>query len=220
MLKLSPQMGTSLLLFLTFACFINRSYAQELPDINKISSQTHSSIGNLISKINKENPNNITKSAIVSLNKNATSLLKTASDRKVTDTAYLRSLIALRSQIDGLTKIDLNQIKVSELNAMATDYSVKMNASPPGLSQQLLTGVKVTVTKANNGTSGYMVKASYMWDFDSKNPRFAFNNPTNNAVRVLAPGYYMIWLEKDGKLVESREVLIGAERETKQEIKF
>ena len=130
------------------------------------------------------------------------------------DSIFTQSLKEAQIRIEKLSQ-DTDMVKVENtLKNLTKDYYAKVNASPNGVGSNISTRVKVVVKAASGGNflHGYNVRCNYMWDFESDKARFWSNSPTNDAFMVLAPGYYVIWLEKNGIVVKKTDVEIGAQQ--------
>ncbi|MBD0824459.1 hypothetical protein [Aestuariibaculum marinum] len=126
------------------------------------------------------------------------------------DSLFFLSLESSQKSLEKLVAIGENNSYInSVIDAIQSDYLTKIKASALGADSTIKTEVRVLVytRKGDKEIGGYEVKCNYLWDFKNPNPKFIFNNPTNNAERNLAPGYYFMWIEKDGKLIQKKDKL-------------
>lgn len=93
---------------------------------------------------------------------------------------------------------------IAIFDAVALDYKNKSSSFKFGIKTTVVDKIKVKVETP--GHSGYFAYIKYSYDFDNDIKRYTFNNPTNNAERYLAPGYYIIWIEKGDFRSEERNI--------------
>jgi hypothetical protein len=124
---------------------------------------------------------------------------------KKIDNDYLISLQnnygALEKALNNLDNFGLLKKTLISVNL---DYSNKYNSISFGISPNFVDKIKVVVETKNG--SGYFVFVKYSYDFKNYIKRYQFNNATNNAEKLLAPGYYIIWIEKGDYISEDRAV--------------
>lgn len=133
-------------------------------------------------------------------------------DITTSDTAYIVSLEQSQKALEEILKTDFTIEEIQKLiNQIQKDYDAKVKASALAINSSVRRKVKVkVVTKKNNQiVHGYYVRGNQLWDYDLEKPKIIFNNPTNDAVKELPPGMYILWVEKDGKKVQSAEFEIG-----------
>lgn len=110
----------------------------------------------------------------------------------------------------------------TKLKKIKMDFDIKTKNLAFAAESKLLTNVEINViTKSGDALiSGYDVYYTYMWDVDRKKKRM-FNNQTNDATKILSPGLYFFWIEKNKKIISEKEgVEIGNMRQPKETIIF
>lgn len=92
------------------------------------------------------------------------------------------------------------------INAIKDDYSVIASSAALSSSSNIITQVTVTVVTQSGSQQrpGYDVMYTHMWDALAKKKKRSFNNQTNNALHIMAPGYYVFWIEKNGVVVQTK----------------
>ncbi len=92
------------------------------------------------------------------------------------------------------------------LESIYKDYAAKRKSINYYVAKDANAKIKVIIN--SNENEGYFVfaKLSYEKGMDIK--RFRFDSPTNNASLSFVPGYYLFWLEKDGRVSEPELHLI------------
>ena len=91
------------------------------------------------------------------------------------------------------------------MEAVTKDFKIKTEMMKKGGEDVL--SKRITITVITDGGEGYDVFAKYPWDGDII--RETFNNQTNDAQKPMIPGLYYIWISKNGRKVEGREVLVS-----------
>jgi hypothetical protein len=104
------------------------------------------------------------------------------------------------------------------LKSVAGDLNTKARqAKSPVAAAEVLGGsIIVSVRTRRNGhdVEGYLVRCNPERYAGQSPAMFPFNNPTNEAKRILPPGDYFMWLEtQNGQTVASRPVSIGGNGE-------
>lgn len=126
------------------------------------------------------------------LDDNYASLLKIPS----LDSAYINSLLI---DYEILEKENISEENINDLN---DDLSSKTNSFNPGLYQNGIDGIPVTITtydSALHKVSGYFVYWNYWLNKDNPQPYAHFNQFTNpSSSDVLVPAIYDIWVQKVG----------------------
>lgn len=196
----------------------------------RIELNTQKSIRKLISKVNNlEKIDTTLINNVNNLSNSATSLFqKIVNDPDFgmpIDTSFIISLDQSQKKLDQLVveNWSSNEEVGNIIRSIKTDYDIKINSSPLGASSKIITNVEVSVlTRSNNhNVDGYDVYYTYMWDSKEKKDKKSFNNQTNNAIRIISPGYYLFWIEKKGKIIQSKsKVEIGNLMEPKEVIVF
>lgn len=136
-----------------------------------------------------------------------------ASNQMVPDD-YLRTLSVNCELLEKATaESDTDQAKLL-LQDVADDLEVKATQArnQVGASEALGASIKVIVKTRRNGreVDGYLVLCNPK-RYERLSPAlFPFNNPTNQAERILPPGNYIVWLETpDHQFVASRPITVG-----------
>ncbi|WP_299362138.1 hypothetical protein [Winogradskyella sp.] len=93
---------------------------------------------------------------------------------------------------------------IAIFEAVTKDYKSKSSSFKFGIKTTVVDKIKVKVETPNH--SGYFAYIKYSYDFDNTIKRYTFNNPTNDAERYLAPGYYIVWIEKGDYKSEERNI--------------
>ncbi|WP_130734457.1 hypothetical protein [Flavobacterium sp. J27] len=113
--------------------------------------------------------------------------------------SYMATLKEAQNALSRLYE-NFNNIDNKEfiLHAVYLDYDAKLKSIYSSPTSDANTRIKVTVD--SNEDEGFFVfgKLSYEQELDIK--RFRFNRPTQNASLDVVPGYYLFWLEKDGRI--------------------
>lgn len=112
---------------------------------------------------------------------------------------YMVTLEEAQKALDRLDEnFDSIENKAFILNAVYLDYDAKLKSINSSATSDANTRIKVIVD--SNEDEGFFVfgKLSYEQELDIK--RFRFNRPTQNASLEVVPGYYLFWLEKDGRV--------------------
>ncbi|NHN24083.1 hypothetical protein FIA58_000205 [Flavobacterium jejuense] len=84
------------------------------------------------------------------------------------------------------------------LNAIYLDYDSKLKSINSSATSDANTRIKVTVD--SNEDDGFFVFGKLSYEQDLAIKRFRFNRPTQNASLEVVPGYYLFWLEKEGRV--------------------
>jgi hypothetical protein len=155
------------------------------------------------------------------LEKTTTRLFKVISDTKEkTDfnSEYLKTLKDSQEILDQMVFVKDADDIYKTFKAVEKDFENKLKSINYGISSNANTSAKIKVTTDEDG---YFVYIKYTYDFDKDIIRLRFNNPTNNAERELAPGYYIVWVEKGDYKSEVRYVDIVCKDDSYvNEIKF
>ncbi|WP_405296809.1 hypothetical protein [Algibacter sp. Ld11] len=202
---------------------------QSQNSIKQLELETQKTIRKVILKNkNLTEENSELKSSLGLLSKTTTELykkLKHADSLKFeTDSLLFQSLENSQKTLENLlTHWESNSKSKIVIDLIQKDYFLKTSASPLGINSGLLSVVHVSVFTKNKGRDydGYDVKCNYIWDYSLENAKFSFNNQTNNASMNLSPGYYTIWIEKKGNIIQKKDkVEIGNLQEEKESIIF
>lgn len=84
------------------------------------------------------------------------------------------------------------------INAIYMDYDAKLKSITSSATSDANTKIKVTVD--SNEDEGFFVFGKLSYEQELAIKRFRFNRPTQNASLEVVPGYYLFWLEKDGRV--------------------
>ena len=162
------------------------------------------------------------------LSKSATLLFQKISNDgiigQLEDTLFINSLEQSQQLLDQLILNWSSQEDAADImESIKIDYDLKIRSSSLGVYSGIITNIEVTViTKHDNqDISGYDVFYTYMWDSQSKKKKQYFTNQTNNAKKILSPGYYFFWIEKNGILIQNKpKIEIGNLMLSKETIIF
>ena len=216
-----------LILMSVFLIIFSIAHGQN--DIKKIELNIQRTIRQLIGKVdNKGNDSQLMRNSLSDLSKTTNLLFKTInSDNNInleSDSLFISSLVNSQKTLDELVvHWESNSHAKSIIDAIQNDYSIKISASALGANSKILTEVQVTVftKKGEIEIDGYDVKCNYLWDYRINIAKFVFNNQTNNAIRNLSPGYYVMWIEKNGTVIQKKDkVEIGNLQSQKESIIF
>jgi len=197
--------------------------------LQSVELNTQRSIRKLIEKINNfEMKDTNLIDGLSQLSKSSTFLFDKVNNdnnfNQLNDTLFINTLEQSQKSLSQLlTDWRSNKFAKDLIQAIKIDYDIKIASSPLGALSQVNKIIEVSViTKSgNNYVNGYDVKCNYMWDSDLVVGKIIFNNQTNNAIRNLAPGYYVIWIEKNGiEIQRKNKVEIGNSMQLKETIIF
>jgi hypothetical protein len=168
------------------------------------------------------------KNSLSSLSKTVTQLFNNIkADKSLqvdSDTLFFQSLEYAQKTLGELqTNWISNEHAKDVIEAIQKDYDIKMSASALGANSKFLSEIQVSVftRKDDINVNGFDVKCNYLWEYKRDVARFVFNNQTNDATRYLSPGYYVIWIEKDGKVIQKKDkVEIGNLQKQEESILF
>lgn len=123
---------------------------------------------------------------------------------------YLATLIQSQKALEKvLTNTYTPEKTIQILEGVTNDYKAKTKSVVPGPKTNIVP--KLDLVVQTSISQGYKAYVKYSFDFDTDIVRFEFNNPTNNAKTKLAPGYYIVWIEKGDFKSEGRKVEISSE---------
>lgn len=196
-------------LFLFSSLFAGKIHCQA--KIEKVELNTFKTLNKLSTKINGLGNKGALVNSFNELSNSAKELFdKIHNDTNINesdDNLFIDSIEDSQKALSQLlTNWESNDDADSLIVAVKNDFNNKIKASPLAAMSEVLTSIEVTVvTKSASGNiSGYDVFYTYMWDFKNKQKKNGFTNKTNDAVRNLSPGYYVFWIEKDGKIVQTK----------------
>jgi len=196
------QIQTCAILLLLAAIFCGcASYGPKNKDLSLVLSNTQESLTNLQEKISASDDLKM-KEAYKKLNRKSTELfpvLEKCNDKYALSPEYVSTLKEAQKVLNRMTKNDVNVTnKANVLLAIYQDYDAKLQTIKNTAANNATTKIKVIVN--SNEEKGFFVfgKLSYEQGQDIK--RFRFNQPTQNAVQDFVPGYYLFWLEKEGRI--------------------
>lgn len=176
------------------------SYSPKNNDLSLVLSNTQQTLSMLQKKIAAINSPKLNE-AYAALNQKSATLfpvLERCNKKYALSTAYVTSLKEAEKVLKQLTKNETDLAnKEGILQAITQDYDAKLQTIRNTAKNDATTKIRVTVN--SNKEEGFFVfgKLSYEQEQDIK--RFRFNRPTQNAVQNFVPGYYLFWLEKDGR---------------------
>ncbi|GAA4276758.1 hypothetical protein [Aquimarina mytili] len=177
------------------------SYGPKTNELSLVLSNTQQTLSILQEKV--ENTNDVKlKEAYTKLNQKSVELfpvLEKCNDKYALSPEYVSTLKEAENVLRRLTKNDADITnKTNVLQAIHQDYDAKLQTINNTSKNDATTKIKVIVN--SNEEEGFFVfgKLSYEQGQDIK--RFRFNQPTQNAVQDFVPGYYLFWLEKEGRV--------------------
>lgn len=185
------------------------SYGPKNNDLSLILSQTRQALLNLEEKIATTNEPKL-KKAYFGLKQKSEALfpvLEKCNDKYALSPEYVATLETSKRTLITLYKAyDTTTDKTYILEAIYADYDAKLQTINNTAKNDATTKIKVIVN--SNEEEGFFVfgKLSYEQGQDIK--RFRFNQPTQNAIQDFVPGYYLLWLEKEGRVGEPELHLI------------
>ncbi len=120
---------------------------------------------------------------------------------------YLTTLSETQKTLDQLFQNDetINDPQFI-LESIYLDYDAKQKSINYYVSKDANAKIKVIINSNEEEGAFVFAKLSYEKNKDIK--RFRFDSPTNNASQYFVPGYYLFWLEKDGRVSEPELHLI------------
>lgn len=205
--------------------FVQKNYGQTR--LQKVQLETQKTIRKLTNKVTTDGiKDTIVTNNLNRLSANATTLFNKINSNPASgkDTGFVYALeqshVALAELLGDWGS---NDYAANRMQDVSIDYYIKTKAAPLAASSNITTNIKVIViTKLNDSeVGGYDVKCNYMWDSELKKAKIIFNNQTNNAVKYMAPGYYVFWIEKDGVIIKKKsKVEIGNLSEPEELILF
>lgn len=124
---------------------------------------------------------------------------------------YISVMQDANEYLDKLAKENTTDSEeyIEAFNAMVKDYNTKINTMDAAVANSFAKiEVKVHAKSGQDVLQGYDVTCDYVWDASTPIHRFKSNNQTDNASLSLAPGWYIIYISKDGAITKQREVNI------------
>lgn len=199
------------LVFLTLSILVTNNICGQTR-LETVELNTQRSIRKLRKEIiNRDKNDTILVNNLSRLSESATILFtKISNDESLgqpSDTLFVNSLEQSQQAINQLVnEWKSNEYAANSLKSIKIDYDIKAASSPLGATSKVITNIEVSVvTKSGNkDVPGYDVKYNCMWDSDMMTSKNTFNNQTNNAVKILSPGYYIFWIEKEGILIQKK----------------
>ncbi|MFD2563152.1 hypothetical protein [Aquimarina rubra] len=188
----------SLITVLFYSC---ASYGPKNKDLSLVLANTQISLINLQEKINTSKEPKLKEAydQLALISKELFPVLEKCNDKYALSPEYVATLRETERTLRYLVK-EYETISDKEyiINAMYQDYDAKLQTIKNTAKNDATTKIKVIVN--SNEEEGFFVfgKLSYEQGQDIK--RFRFNQPTQNAVQDFVPGYYLFWLEKDGRI--------------------
>ena len=134
-------------------------------------------------------------------------LLKKCDRNNKLKPGYLTTLSETQKTLDQLFQNDeaINDPQFI-LESIYLDYDAKQKSINYYVSKDANAKIKVIINSNEEEGAFVFAKLSYEKNKDIK--RFRFDSPTNNASQYFVPGYYLFWLEKDGRVSEPELHLI------------
>jgi len=203
----------SLIVIFVIGMFSYAVKAQETPKeadgLPSITLKTKASIEKLSDKINTTSDKQIRKTfkALKKKQRQLFRVLKRCNRNRQLTPEYLLTLSASQKVLDQVYQnYETTDNKQFLLESIYKDYTAKRESINYYVAKDANAKIKVIIN--SNENEGYFVfaKLSYEKDMDIK--RFRFDSPTNNASLSFVPGYYLFWLEKDGRVSEPELHLI------------
>lgn len=113
---------------------------------------------------------------------------------------------------------------VGKLKSVKRDLQFKEKAARKGLNaaENLNASINVTVRtfRDDKEVSGYSIGCNPQLYADNDPSLFPFNSDTSPSIRSLPPGYYILWIKKNGQKITSREISIGDQDSSDTDIKI
>ncbi|OAN61660.1 hypothetical protein A8B79_04330 [Balneola sp. EhC07] len=180
-------------------------------------------IRQLILKVNTIENNSELKDELLLLSSATNNLFeKIDSDDTISESEdeFINSLVQAKNTLANLPESwRSNNHAILTMQFIRKDFAIKATSSPLSNGSMIRTKVRVSVMTKKNGAlvPGYDAKCNYMWDANLLSAKIVFTNQTNDAVKNLAPGYYIFWIEKDGEIVQKREMVEIGNLQTPEE---
>ena len=131
---------------------------------------------------------------------------------------YLVTLSETQKTLDRLFQDEetINDPKYL-LESIYLDYDAKQRSINYYVSKDANAKIKVIVNSNKEEGAFVFAKLSYEKNMDIK--RFRFNSPTNDASQYFVPGYYLFWLEKDGRTSDPElHLIVGDGTDTEKKL--
>ena len=157
------------------------------------------------------------------LEKTSSRLLKVLSDANITsklEYQYLLTLKQSQEALDNTKNAESSERILTIFENINRDFENKLKSISFGISPNVITKAKIKVITAKD--SGYSAYIKYTYDYNKNIIRLRFNNLTNDAERDLAPGYYIVWVEKEDYRSKDRyvDIVSGDKKDFINIIKF
>lgn len=183
--------------------------SKEKPTLPSITLKTKQSLKRLSAKIDKNSDKEFVETfkALKKKQRSLFRVLKRCDRNRKLKPEYLLTLNESQKVLDQLFQnYETTEDKQFLLESVYKDYDAKRKSINYYVAKHANAKIKVIIN--SNENEGYFVfaKLSYEKGMDIK--RFRFDSPTNNASLSFVPGYYLFWLEKDGRVSEPELHLI------------
>jgi len=182
MKQVQTQVALILITVLLYGC---ASYGPKNKDLSLVLSNTQRNLTSLQEKItaSKEPKLKEAYEKLVLKSKELFPVLEKCNDTYALTPEYVATLKETERRVRDLTK-NYETISNKEyiINAIYKDYDAKLQTIHNTAKNNATTTIKVIIN------SGQDIK------------RFRFNQPTQNAIQDFVPGYYLFWLEKEGRV--------------------
>ena len=202
-MKKTPPLLLSfcVLIFITSCSSYKSNYKSIHNELEELLVSTQQTLNELAEKVTTKTEDSLSGSLskLVAKSKELFPALENCNKKyKLTDN-YMTTLVEAQKALASLNE-NFNSLENKEfiLNAVYQDYDAKLQSIYSSPTSDANTRIKVMVD--SNEDEGFFVfgKLSYEQELDIK--RFRFNRPTQNASLDVVPGYYLFWLEKDGRI--------------------
>ncbi|MBW1296264.1 hypothetical protein [Aquimarina litoralis] len=198
MKQIQTQVTLVLVTVLLYSC---ASYGPKNKDLTGVLSNTQRNLISLQEKITASKEPNV-KEAYEKLKLKSEELfpvLENCNDKYALTPEYVATLKETERRLSDMVK---NYETISDkkylINAIYQDYDAKLQTINNTAKNDATTKIKVIVN--SNEEEGFFVFGKLSFEQGQDIKRFRFNQPTQNAVQDFVPGYYLFWLEKDGRV--------------------
>ena len=177
------------------------SYAPQNKDLSLVLSKSQQAITRLEEKIAVTGNPELGEACAKLSQKSATlfPLLEKCNDKYALTPEYVSTLQETEKTLSRLVK-EYQTISDKEyvLNAIYHDYEAKLQTITNTTNNDATTIIKVIVNSIEE--EGFFVFGKLSFEQKRNIKRFRFNQPTQNASQDFVPGYYLFWLEKEGRI--------------------
>lgn len=177
------------------------SYGSKNKDLTVVLSNTQRNLTSLQEKITASNElkDKDAFEKLVIKSKELFPVLENCNDKYALTPEYVATLKETERIIGNLAR-NYETISNKEfiINAIYQDYDAKLQTIINTAKNDATTKIRVIVS--SNEEEGFFVFGKLSFEQEQDIKRFRFNQPTQNAVQDFVPGYYLFWLEKDGRV--------------------